>query len=284
MDVGIYVGSLRPLVTPIRMFTMASPRKFIHRILEILTALVLVPVVGEFFIEIAKERHFYEHPSEKVEEAVNKLIALGSDPTYRIISGLVLGMLVGALLDSHLRHRERSNAPAQPAAPNVPALSSYLKEMTIRPGSVEHGLYPHYVMRFAKNGLDSQVVVEFSAFVEEAGGGWTVRRTVPLRNVGSFARDVEYIAPLVSPDSNGWYWGGIRVSLPPPNVALGPLISGENSRLMGVSAYRGRLVFIDSDGHEARRYFIIGKRDLAITMPPVTAEGEFDFVVEWEAS
>ena len=57
--------------------------------MEIVTAFVLIPVVGEFFVELAKEFHLYEHPWPKVEGAMNTLIALANNPTYRIVAALV---------------------------------------------------------------------------------------------------------------------------------------------------------------------------------------------------
>ena len=74
--------------------------------MEIVTAFVLIPVVGEFFVELAKEFHLYEHPWPKVEGAMNTLIALANNPTYRIVAALVVGLLIGVLADSFLKRRE----------------------------------------------------------------------------------------------------------------------------------------------------------------------------------
>jgi hypothetical protein len=49
-------------------------------------------------------------------------------------------------------------------------------------------------------------------------------------------------------------------------------------------AYRGRLVFIDGDGHETRRYFIINERADASGIPVVITQDTFDFVLEWETT
>jgi hypothetical protein len=203
---------------------------------------------------------------------------------------VVAMMVLITVLRRPRRPRRDAGIPAPTEAPSTAASatvpSSYIKEMTIRPGSVEHGLFPHYAIRFAKNGKDARVLIEFSAFVNEAGGGWTARRTVTLGLIETFARDEVCTAPLLSSDtieSMDWRWGGPSIT-PPTQSVGGYIFANENLDLMPRSAYRGRLVFIDSDGHETRRYFIVTTHHMAVRMPNVITRDAFDFIAEWEAT
>lgn len=64
---------------------MAGIRRFARLALAVLTAVILVPVIGEFFVDLARERGFYEHPSESVEAIMNMVASIGANPTYRLI-------------------------------------------------------------------------------------------------------------------------------------------------------------------------------------------------------
>ena len=55
---------------------MAGIRRFARLALAVLTAVILVPVIGEFFVDLARERGFYEHPSESVEAIMNLVASM----------------------------------------------------------------------------------------------------------------------------------------------------------------------------------------------------------------
>jgi hypothetical protein len=168
--------------------------------------------------------------------------------------------------------------------------SSYIKEISVHGGSAAQKLFPGYVLRFAKSGKGGQVLVDFSAFVGGVGGGWTQRRTIPLRDLDRFARDAEISGPLISADSidsEVWSWGGTWLSPPTGGVNVVTIAGHDSStRLMRQCVYRGRIVFQDEDGDESRCYFIITQSAMAASreMPHVVGSQLFDFVAEWEAN
>jgi hypothetical protein len=88
---------------------MARFRRLLRRAFELLSAFVLVPIIGEFFIQWAKEHGFYEHPLSPMESAMSRLhwvFTVGSDPTYRIITAFICGTAFGMWVDAYLRGKE----------------------------------------------------------------------------------------------------------------------------------------------------------------------------------
>jgi len=69
----------------------------------VLLAIVILPIAGEFFIKLAEQYGFYEHPSERVGAIMNWLIALASNPIYRIAAAFVVGLALGSWLEILLR-------------------------------------------------------------------------------------------------------------------------------------------------------------------------------------
>src|SRR5947209_18292986 len=72
-----------------------------------LAALFIIPLVGGFVSEWAKELGWYERPSARVESAMNWILSLGADPMYRIVAAFVCGVAFGMALDWLLRRREQ---------------------------------------------------------------------------------------------------------------------------------------------------------------------------------
>lgn len=75
------------------------------------TALVLVPVIGEWFVKLADERGFYAKPSSRLERAIMWLASWADLPGFKFVAGLVLGLTIGLWLDRWLRIRERGFSP-----------------------------------------------------------------------------------------------------------------------------------------------------------------------------
>jgi len=153
--------------------------------------------------------------------------------------------------------------------------SRYIKEMNVYGGSVPTHMFPRYTFKFAKNIKSGRVVVDFSAFVGGVGGGWTVRKTLTLKELGPHARDIEFSEPLISADnfdSHIWRWGG---TMDEPN---------RTNALMPQCPYRGRVVFQDDEGGETRRYFLIMQDSSTPSrrVPEVIGHQMFNFVAEWE--
>jgi hypothetical protein len=117
-----------------------------------LTAAVIVPVVGSFFSEWAKEKGFYERPSAKFESAMDWIIGLGANPTYLIFVGFMCGVAVG-LCFNLIRRKDQRGA----------ATTSNAKESE---GEIEyaHGLalervQPSLDLRNAQNTLETRLVL-----------------------------------------------------------------------------------------------------------------------------
>ena len=88
-------------------------RRFFQIFWAIVAAIIVVPVAGGWFSELAKEKGLYEQPSEKADAAMIWLSSFVSRPTYWGLAGLVVGMAIGMWMDALLRRREKEEpAPA----------------------------------------------------------------------------------------------------------------------------------------------------------------------------
>jgi hypothetical protein len=63
-------------------------------------------VVAEFFIELARERGWYDNPSQRLDAAVNAFRSFVTQTLFISTTALVAGLALGAWLDLFLRHRE----------------------------------------------------------------------------------------------------------------------------------------------------------------------------------
>jgi hypothetical protein len=76
-------------------------------IAAILGGMVLFPVFGEFFVELAREYRLYEHPSQRLSEFMNALSHIVSQPWFIGLTIFFVGLALGAWLDLFLGRRER---------------------------------------------------------------------------------------------------------------------------------------------------------------------------------
>ena len=81
-------------------------------VVAVITAFVAAPVVGEWFIESAKEQGAYEAPSSRVAAAVDWTASIAAAPGYQFALGLAVGLTIGLWADRLLRKRERRRAGA----------------------------------------------------------------------------------------------------------------------------------------------------------------------------
>jgi hypothetical protein len=70
---------------------------------SVVVALAVTPVAGEFFISLAREHGLYDHPSEKVVEAVTVLSAIVYSTWFHWIGGAVFGFSAGVWIDTVLK-------------------------------------------------------------------------------------------------------------------------------------------------------------------------------------
>ena len=78
---------------------MSPIRSALRWALSIGATLIIVPVFSQWFVELAKEKGFYEVPSSRVEMAMNWLASITALPGYQLAVGLVVGLVCGAWLD-----------------------------------------------------------------------------------------------------------------------------------------------------------------------------------------
>lgn len=84
-------------------------RRFFQIFWAILAAIIVVPVAGEWFVEFAKEKGLYEHPSENADAAMSWLSSLATQPAYWGVAGLAVGMAGGMWMDAVLKRREKQD-------------------------------------------------------------------------------------------------------------------------------------------------------------------------------
>ena len=89
---------------------MDKIRKFIRWLLVVvvLTTLlsIVISVVGEFFIELAREKRFYDNPTQKLDAAMTALRGFMTSDLVLWATFLVLGLTIGLWFDALLRRIE----------------------------------------------------------------------------------------------------------------------------------------------------------------------------------
>ncbi|MEC9368414.1 MAG: hypothetical protein VX871_06950 [Pseudomonadota bacterium] len=90
---------------------MANVRTRVRFWISIALAAIVIPivvsVVGEFFIEWAREEGWYEKPSERIEGAMSALSAFVFQAWFLLIGAFVCGLSAGLWLDVLLRKKEQ---------------------------------------------------------------------------------------------------------------------------------------------------------------------------------
>jgi hypothetical protein len=81
-------------------------RRFFQVFWAALATAILVPVVGEWFVSLVRERGAYEHPSAHVESVMTWLASVVYHPAYLVAAGTVLGLALGMWMDTALRRRD----------------------------------------------------------------------------------------------------------------------------------------------------------------------------------
>jgi len=84
-------------------------RRFFQIFWAALAAIVIIPVAGGYFTELAKEHGLYEHPSARAEAVMVWLINLTAHPAYIVTASIAFGLAVGMWMDAVLRRREAKN-------------------------------------------------------------------------------------------------------------------------------------------------------------------------------
>lgn len=72
----------------------------------------LFPVVGEFFVELAKENGVYEQPTQRVGVMLTLLGAVADFPGFKLGAGFIIGLACGLWVDAIFKRREQPPASA----------------------------------------------------------------------------------------------------------------------------------------------------------------------------
>jgi hypothetical protein len=82
-----------------------SPRLIVSWVLSALVVVGIVPVGGQFFIELAREQGIFEKPTSKIEDAINWLTPIVESWYFAAIIGFFLGIAVTLWFDYLNRKR-----------------------------------------------------------------------------------------------------------------------------------------------------------------------------------
>src|SRR5687767_15119958 len=85
---------------------MPSLRRALATGFAVASPFAIAPVIGEFFVEWAKQTGAYEDAPGRVNKAVKTLAGLADLPGFKLIAGLIVGLAIGMWLDWFLRRRE----------------------------------------------------------------------------------------------------------------------------------------------------------------------------------
>jgi hypothetical protein len=90
------------------------------------TTAIIVPVVGEFFIGMAKERHLYDKPDQWPERAMSGLLAISELPWLRAIALFLVGLTIGLWIDTIARRKSARRPIVKNWLPLGEALSVFV--------------------------------------------------------------------------------------------------------------------------------------------------------------
>jgi hypothetical protein len=98
-------------------------RKVVTAVASLLAIVVLYPVISEFFIELAREKGWYQHPSQRLGDAMTAFNAFVSQPWFTHLAAIFGGLALGMWADTALRRRriEHSLIAPQPEYPDAPS-------------------------------------------------------------------------------------------------------------------------------------------------------------------
>ncbi len=102
-------------------------------VIGLFVAYVLIPVIGEWFITLAREKGLYASPSEqmgKVTSWFHPLANMADLPSVRLGTTLLVGIMIGVWLDTFVRRRERRiGEPMQNVAAPTLTVGLYVSDI-----------------------------------------------------------------------------------------------------------------------------------------------------------
>ena len=79
----------------------------------LVVACAVIAPAGQFFIALADERHWYEHPSQQVAALLAFFASLSANPWFHWFGGAIVGFAIGVRMDALLRRREEGAVSAK---------------------------------------------------------------------------------------------------------------------------------------------------------------------------
>lgn len=129
---------------------MTNTRRVIGLFVTILTAFLAAPVVGEFFVEWAKERGWYATPGARVTRALEGIQSLTDQWVFALVLGFAAGLATAYWLLPYLSvarvSTHRSGGLSSPEHGNARLLPKTLENQTAEGRTQsyadEHGVWP----------------------------------------------------------------------------------------------------------------------------------------------
>jgi hypothetical protein len=114
------------LADGLRLGQLSAMRNIARRILSWLAGSLLLAivsgVVGEFFTALAREKGWYQHPSERLDVAMNAFSSFVTHSSFLTATAGIVGLAVGMWMDTVLRRsslqRSPVNLPGQALSPD----------------------------------------------------------------------------------------------------------------------------------------------------------------------
>jgi hypothetical protein len=138
---------------------------------------IAASIVGEFFIELAREKGFYAHPSDRLEAAITALNSFVTQTWFLYSAVALSGFLVGLLLDYSLRTKGADKDPGK-------STDNSELEIHLQPTYSVNGLDDYRAaIQFLNDARDVRICLDFRVRAENATGWgeWT-RVTLLTKN------------------------------------------------------------------------------------------------------
>lgn len=93
--------------------TREALRRSLPIVASLLVALVVGPVIGEFFVKWAEESGWYAQPSQKAASTMSLVASFVTQAWFLSLTALVIGLAIGVWVD-HLLRRSEANKQEHP--------------------------------------------------------------------------------------------------------------------------------------------------------------------------
>ena len=147
--------------------------KTIRNILSWLIGGILIALIGEFAIDLAREQGFYEHPTDHVVAIMGVLATIKNQFWFWPIVALLAGLVIGMWLDLFFRGRagrgDTSRTPVSPlgGGPDYPyGLALQEVRLSLDLNNLDNTLETRLIIRNASNGPIEYSIEQLDTVVE----------------------------------------------------------------------------------------------------------------------